>query len=86
MSRKTSGKQRKSHTDKVLKTINKNAQTASPVTKSKVSTNIDPSLKDQYNLIRKDLLKLREDLAKGYDMTKTLVEKKSLWKQLLNAK
>ncbi|WPU65445.1 hypothetical protein [Peredibacter starrii] len=86
MSRKTGAKERKTHTEKVLKNMNKNAQTASPVVKSKVSSNVDPSLKDQYNVIRKDLLKLREDLAKGYDMTKNLVEKKGLWKQILSAK
>jgi len=86
MSRKTAAKQRKTHTDKVLKNINKNAQTASTAVKSKVSANIDPSLKDQYNVIRKDLLKLREDLSKGYDMTKNLVEKKGLWKQILSSK
>lgn len=86
MGHKSTDNKRKSHTEKVLKTMNKPAQTASTPVKDKVSANLDPSLKEQYNVIRKDLLKLREDLAKGYDMAKNLVEKKGLVKQFLNTK
>jgi hypothetical protein len=42
-------------------------------------------LKSQYKLIREDILKLREDLQKGYDMAKGLMDKKTL-KQFLKAK
>ncbi|MFP5386271.1 MAG: hypothetical protein ACLGHN_09355 [Bacteriovoracia bacterium] len=42
-------------------------------------------LKNQYDLIREDILKLRTDLQKGYDMAKGFVDKKTL-KQLLKAK
>lgn len=85
MGRKSTDNKRKSHTEKVLKTM-KPVQTASTAVKEKAPTNLDPSLKEQYNVIRKDLLKLREDLAKGYDMAKNLVEKKGLVKQFLNTK
>lgn len=42
-------------------------------------------LKKQYKLIREDILKLREDLQKGYDMAKGFVDKKTL-KQFLKEK
>lgn len=32
-------------------------------------------LKDQYFIIREDIMKLRDDLTKGYDMTKDWLEK-----------
>lgn len=35
-------------------------------------------MKDQYEIIREDLMKLRDDIAKGYDMAKDLLDKKSL--------
>ncbi len=44
------------------------------------------SLKDQYEIIRNDLVKLRDDLQKGYDMAKNVVEKKSFLGSLLKTK
>lgn len=44
------------------------------------------SLKEQYDIIRNDLLKLREDLSRGYDMAKSMVDRKTLVKQFLNSK
>lgn len=85
MARKSVVNKHKSHTDKVLKGMSKNAQAATSIAKDKIVANLDPTLKDQYNVIRKDLLKLREDLAKGYDMAKS-VDKKNLVKQLLDTK
>lgn len=38
----------------------------------------DPDLKQQYEIIRNDLLKLREDLEKGYDMAKNYVGKNGI--------
>jgi hypothetical protein len=32
-------------------------------------------LKEQYSIIREDLMKLKDDLAKGFDMTKTLFQR-----------
>lgn len=43
-------------------------------------------LKGQYDVIRNDLLKLRDDLGKGYDMAKGMMDKKVLVKELLNTK
>ena len=85
MKRKPVVNKHKNHTEKVLKSMSKNASGATNVAKDRIIANIDPTLKDQYNVIRKDLLKLREDIAKGYDMAKN-VDKKSLVKQLLDTK
>jgi hypothetical protein len=41
------------------------------------------SLRDQYLLIRDDLVKLRADLQKGYTLAKSSVEKKSFLRQWL---
>lgn len=57
-------------------------KTKSQVTASQKVENI----KKQYGVIRNDILKLREDLQKGYDMTRDLVEKKSFFRQLIKAK
>ncbi|MCM2349663.1 MAG: hypothetical protein NDI69_06560 [Bacteriovoracaceae bacterium] len=46
----------------------------------------ESNLKEQYDIIRNDLLKLREDLSKGYDMAKSMVDRKTLVKQILSTK
>lgn len=51
--------------------------------KKKKSTH---DLVDQYQIIRQDILKLRADLQKGYDMAKGKVEKKSLFGRLLRSR
>jgi hypothetical protein len=38
----------------------------------------DAGLKQQYEIIRKDLLKLREDIEKGYGMAKSQISRKGL--------
>lgn len=43
-------------------------------------------LKGQYEVIRNDLLKLRADLGKGYDMAKGMMDKNTLVKEFLNTK
>ncbi|HXH76637.1 MAG TPA: hypothetical protein VNJ08_16820 [Bacteriovoracaceae bacterium] len=37
----------------------------------------DVGLKDQYFIIREDIMKLREDVVKGYDMTRDWLDKNS---------
>ncbi len=64
---------------KSLKTLSKTTQTASVGTSG-------TSLSEQYNVIKKDLLKLREDLSKGYDLTKGLIERKGFINELLKVK
>lgn len=44
------------------------------------------NLKNQYNIIREDVLKLRDDLQKGYDMARGMVDRKSMLKDFLKAK
>jgi hypothetical protein len=47
----------------------------------------EENIKEQYQIIRKDILKLREDLSKGYDMARGMVqEQKGYISQLLKNK
>lgn len=44
------------------------------------------NLKEQYEIIRDDVLKLRTDLQKGYDMARGMLDKKTLLRDLRKAK
>lgn len=46
-------------------------------------TDIFGSLNEQYIVIREDILKLREDLAQGYDLIKDIIDSKLNIKSLL---
>lgn len=69
------------HVQKVLKNMAKRNSASSTGDSSSVG-----SLKNQYEIIRNDLVKLRDDLQKGYDMAKNVVEKKSFLGNLLKSK
>lgn len=90
MSNKLVDNKRRSHAEKVLQTMSKKASqpgspTASPAQEKKNVSVIDP-LKEQYEVIREDIMKLREDLSKGYDLAKSTLEKKGLIGQLLKSR
>lgn len=70
---------RSSHTERVLKGLSKKAAGVSQSQKLN-------SLRDQYEVIREDVLKLRKDLQKGYDMAKSTVEKKGFIRELFSAR
>lgn len=63
------------HTERTLKNMSK-----------KQSQVVEPTLREQYNIIKKDVLKLRDDISKGYDLAKGLIEKKGLVSELLKAR
>lgn len=44
------------------------------------------TLKDQYIVIREDLMKLRDDIAKGYSMTRDWIDKRGNVRDILRAK
>lgn len=81
MSNKRSEIKRKNHVAKMLNQIvERGAQTPAG---SKVSKTLaDNGLVDQYKVIREDIMKLREDLSKGYDMAKSLMDKRNLTQML----
>ncbi len=60
------------------KVINKLSKKTKPITENQ-------SLREQYDIIKNDLLKLREDLSKGYDLAKGL-DKKGLVREILKTK
>lgn len=43
-------------------------------------------LVEQYRIIREDLLKLKEDLSKGYGMAREMMDKKTIMKELMKIK
>jgi hypothetical protein len=43
--------------------------------KNKSNSSSVAGLKEQYTIIREDIIKLREDLTKGYDMAKGMMDK-----------
>lgn len=77
---------RRNHAEKVLRTSSKKGKNEAVKMIKTFKKNVDPSLREQYEVIRKDLLKLRDDLAKGYDLAKNMVDKKGFVKDLLNVK
>ena len=56
----------------------------------KVTKNSSPEdqaeLKKQYDIIRKDLLKLRQDLQKSLEVAKEMIDKKGFINQLLKSR
>jgi hypothetical protein len=76
-------KKRQSQTQKVQKSFTKKT------IKSKVPSDLGQgleNLRDQYQIIRDDIIKLKVDLQKGYDLAKGTVEKKGIWGQLIKGR
>lgn len=42
------------------------------------------ALREQYDVIREDLMKLRDDVTKGYDLAKGFLNKKTIMNELKN--
>lgn len=81
MSSKLLDSKKRNHADKILQKMSKkaSADTSKPV-------KAEPTLGEQYEVIRRDILKLRDDLSKGYDMAKGMIERKGFINQLLKVK
>lgn len=80
---------RRAHAAKVLQKMDKagkSPESENITRKSKKESNEVSALKEQYNIIRKDLMKLRDDLTRGYDMARNVMEKKGFVRQLLKSK
>lgn len=89
MSSKLLDSKKRNHADKILQKMSKraSADTSKPVESTATrSSKAEATLSEQYDVIRSDILKLRDDLSKGYDMAKGMIEKKGFINQLLKAK
>jgi len=75
MSNKPSDNKKRSQPAKVIKARMRTEKTSH-----------ETGLINQYNLIRSDLVKLRDDLSKGYDLAKEWIDKKGAVKNLLRVK
>jgi hypothetical protein len=75
------------HTEKVLKGMSKRAARPDHASQEHIAKDSGFSgLRDQYDVIREDIMKLREDLQKGYDMAKGAVDRKNLLGQLFKSR
>lgn len=75
---------RSSHTERILKGLSKKASKQGD-TSSTANVSIS-SLREQYDVIREDIVKLKGDLQKGYDLAKGAVDKKSLLNQIFKSR
>lgn len=67
------------------KILHKNSKrTSSNARSAKASP--ESQLKDQYYIIREDITKLRDDLAKGYDMARNWMDKKGTLRSYLKTR
>ena len=64
---------RKLHVSQLAKQLNKHGEN-------------DSGLAGQYRVIKEDLMKLREDLNRGFDMAKDAVDKKTIFSELMKLK
>ena len=79
--------EKKAPSQKVLQRMSKNsAKGGKKTAKGDDFSGNMKNLKNQYDVIRSDVLKLRDDLQKGYDMARNMVDRKSLIKDFLKAK
>ena len=58
------------------------SQLAKQMNKKNDQTEDESGLIEQYRVIKDDLMKLREDLNRGYDMAKEAVDKKTIISEL----
>ncbi len=76
---------RRTHAAKVLAEASRKHQEQGEANASHTNDSVDnneenevfSSLNQQYNVIREDILKLREDLAQGYDLLKDFLASKA---------
>jgi alkylated DNA nucleotide flippase Atl1 len=70
---------RSRHVDKVLQNLSKaTSQPHAHVDTEAKATAQEDSLTEQYNIIRQDLMKLRDDVVKGVDLAKTSLNKETI--------
>ncbi len=92
MTNKIISNKRSAHAAQVLRNASKHESeissagaTVSRGEATTAATNVS-ALKEQYNVIRKDLMRLREDLTKGYDMAKGFLNRKTFMREILKTK
>ncbi len=86
MSSKLLESKKRNHADKILHRMSKKGTVNTASSSSAQTGHAEPTFSEQYEIIRSDILKLREDLNKGYDMAKSMIERKGLINQLLKTK
>ena len=94
MTAKLMDNNRRAHAAKVLAQASKKNQEheeTTPVNPEVETTEVEATngfaaLNEQYLVIREDILKLREDLAQGYDLLKDYIETKVNLRSLIRAK
>lgn len=95
MTSKLMDNNRRTHAAKVLAEASKKNQTeavsvndeqANEIETEASTQDVFSSLNNQYEVIREDILKLREDLAHGYDLLKEYIDSKVSLRSLIRSK
>lgn len=68
---------RKLHVSQLAKNMNKQDDNAAQ------TSGDESALAQQYRVIKEDLMKLRDDVTRGYDMAKEAVDKKTIISELM---
>jgi hypothetical protein len=72
---------------KLLKTVAKHATEGTTHSSEKNADSPASSvLLEQYRIIREDIIKLADDITRGYDVAREMFDKKTLMKDLLKLK
>lgn len=89
MTHKLIDNKRRLHAAKVLQKMSKAPESAehsnaehAEAQSGKEEISLSDTLREQYEVIRNDILKLREDLSHGYDVAKNLLDRKTIMREL----
>ncbi len=78
MSNKLIDNKRRAHAEKILEKNNEKTPKATAVKSTAKSLSEDnQELREQYKVIRQDIVKLRDDLAKGFSLAKSWMGQKT---------
>lgn len=83
MSSKLLDSKKRNQTEKTLRKLSKSKNAADVAHGPQEQAWDSASLKEQYGVIRQDILKLKDDLTRGFDMAKGMFEKKGFISELL---
>jgi len=86
MSNKLIDNKRRNHAEKILHNASKQHHVAADSANQETPVVEQNGFKDQYEIIKNDLVQLRTDLMKGYDMAKVWMEKKGSVRELLRTR
>jgi len=87
MTNKLTDNKRRHHAQKILQKVSKKSETTTGSVANQESLPVESlNLKNQYDIIVKDIVQLKTDLAKAYAMAKVWMENKGTVRDLLRTR